>query len=93
MRIDLDVIAAADDDDKAAEAAVQTITRLLHDGRERLVLAPGDAVFIDNYRVVHGRDPFFPCYDGSDRWLKRLNLSRDLRRAFVTTRTHSRILP
>lgn len=93
MRIDLDVVAAADDDDKAAEAAVQTITKLLHDGRERFVLAPGDAVFIDNYRVVHGRDPFFPRYDGNDRWLKRLNLSRDLRKAFVMTRTHSRILP
>lgn len=93
MRIDLDVITTAVPDDTAAAAAVQAITTLLHDGRERLVLAPGDAVFIDNYRVVHGRDPFNPRYDGNDRWLKRLNLTRDLRRAYVTTRTRSRILP
>lgn len=93
MRIDLDVVATAAPGDTAAEAAVQTITTLLHDGRERFVLAPGDAVFIDNYRVVHGREPFYPRYDGNDRWLKRLNLTCDLRRAFVTTRTHSRILP
>jgi L-asparagine oxygenase len=93
MRIDLDVLAAARPGDIAAEAAMQTITTLLLDGRERFVLAPGDAMFIDNYRVVHGRDPFNPRYDGNDRWLKRVNLSRDLRRAFVTTRTRSRILP
>lgn len=92
LRIDLDVIAAARSGDTAAEAAVQAIVALLHDGRERVVLAPGDAMFLDNYRVVHGRDPFFPRYDGNDRWLKRLNLSRDLRRAFVTTRTRSRIV-
>lgn len=93
IRIDLDVVAVATPGDTAAEAAIRTIATLLHAGRERYVLAPGDALFLDNYRVVHGRDPFSPRYDGNDRWLKRLNLSRDLRRAFVATRAHSRILP
>ncbi|WSA47476.1 hypothetical protein OIE51_01600 [Streptomyces sp. NBC_01803] len=23
---------------------------------------------MDNYRTVHGRRPFRPCDDGSDRW-------------------------
>lgn len=44
-----------------------------------VVLRPGDCVFIDNFRAVHGREPFVPRYDGSDRWLKRLNITRNLR--------------
>ncbi len=42
-------------------------------------LQPGDCVFIDNSRTVHGRASFNPRYDGSDRWLKRLNITRNLR--------------
>lgn len=49
--------------------------------KQRVVLRPGDCVFIDNFRAVHGREPFRPRYDGSDRWLKRLNITRDLRRS------------
>ncbi len=42
-------------------------------------LNPGDCLFIDNFRAVHGRKSFRPRYDGSDRWLKRLNITRNLR--------------
>ncbi|WP_433389496.1 arginine beta-hydroxylase, Fe(II)/alpha-ketoglutarate-dependent [Micromonospora sp. KLBMP9576] len=42
-------------------------------------LEPGDCVFIDNFRAVHGRRSFRARYDGSDRWLKRLNVTRNLR--------------
>jgi Fe(II)/alpha-ketoglutarate-dependent arginine beta-hydroxylase len=42
-------------------------------------LRPGDCVFIDNFRAVHGRKSFRPRYDGSDRWLKRLNVTRNIR--------------
>lgn len=42
-------------------------------------LRPGDCLFIDNFRAVHGRKSFRPRYDGSDRWLKRLNVTRNLR--------------
>jgi Fe(II)/alpha-ketoglutarate-dependent arginine beta-hydroxylase len=44
-----------------------------------LPLRPGNLVFIDNFRAVHGRQSFRPRYDGSDRWLKRLNITRNLR--------------
>ncbi|MEW1569299.1 TauD/TfdA family dioxygenase [Streptomyces sp. NPDC093509] len=36
-----------------------------------VVLEPGDVLVADNDTVVHGRVPFRPRYDGSDRWLKR----------------------
>jgi alpha-ketoglutarate-dependent taurine dioxygenase len=35
------------------------------------VLQAGDVLVIDNERAVHGRTPFVPRYDGTDRWLKR----------------------
>ncbi|MEU6621410.1 guanitoxin biosynthesis L-enduracididine beta-hydroxylase GntD [Streptomyces litmocidini] len=46
-----------------------------------VALAPGDIAFIDNYRVVHGRKPFRARFDGTDRWLRRLNVTRDLRKS------------
>lgn len=44
-------------------------------------LNPGDILFVDNYRVLHGRNPFQARFDGKDRWLKRLNITRGLRRS------------
>jgi Fe(II)/alpha-ketoglutarate-dependent arginine beta-hydroxylase len=46
-----------------------------------LVLEAGDCLFLDNYRAVHGRRSFVAKYDGTDRWLKRVNITRDLRRS------------
>jgi len=34
-------------------------------------LVPGEIALIDNRRAVHGRSPFFPRYDGKDRFLTR----------------------
>ncbi len=50
-------------------------------------LEPGDCVFIDNFRAVHGRKSFRARYDGSDRWLKRLNITRNLRGSRAWRRT------
>jgi L-asparagine oxygenase len=44
-----------------------------------IALRPGDCAFIDNFRAVHGRNAFRARYDGTDRWLKRLNITRNLR--------------
>ncbi len=46
-----------------------------------LILQTGDIVFIDNFRVVHGRRSFKAKFDGNDRWIKRINLTRDLRKS------------
>ncbi|WP_377267726.1 guanitoxin biosynthesis L-enduracididine beta-hydroxylase GntD [Peterkaempfera sp. SMS 1(5)a] len=56
-------------------------------------LAPGDVLFVDNYRAVHGRQAFKARFDGTDRWLKRVNVVRDLRRSRdARHRAESRIL-
>ncbi|MTE15415.1 TauD/TfdA family dioxygenase [Nocardia aurantiaca] len=43
-------------------------------------LAPGELLLVDNDVVVHGRVPFTPRYDGTDRWLKRVNIRLPQRR-------------
>jgi enduracididine beta-hydroxylase len=69
------------EDDEAGQAALDRLIEKIETQIHGLVLRPGDFVFMDNYRVVHGRKPFDARYDGSDRWLKRINLARDLRKS------------
>src|SRR5262249_141368 len=66
--------------DKAAKEALAALSELIERGLEEVALGPGEMLFLDNHRAVHGRRPFAAKYDGSDRWLKRINISRDLRR-------------
>jgi Fe(II)/alpha-ketoglutarate-dependent arginine beta-hydroxylase len=73
--MDLDAV------DPEARGAMTRLTEAIDARIESVVLAPGDICFIDNYRAVHGRRPFKGRYDGSDRWLKRVNIARDLRRS------------
>ncbi|GGO95592.1 guanitoxin biosynthesis L-enduracididine beta-hydroxylase GntD [Wenjunlia tyrosinilytica] len=90
LRIDSDYVAPAEGDEEAAHALKWLIDHLdgsLYD----FPLGPGDMGFIDNRNVVHGRRPFRPRYDGTDRWLKRINVVEDFRRtrpgrADMTTR-------
>jgi Fe(II)/alpha-ketoglutarate-dependent arginine beta-hydroxylase len=66
------------------EKSAQAMAGLLHmlnDKKTRVRLQPGDVLFIDNCRAVHGRDPFRARYDGTDRWLKRVKVTRDLRKS------------
>jgi hypothetical protein len=67
-------------DHEAAEA-LAALTDSLAAAERAVTLVPGDTVFIDNHLAVHGRRPFTPRYDGTDRWLKRVSVTRDLRRS------------
>lgn len=63
------------------QRALDEIGAALDGAMDGVALTPGDIVFIDNYRVVHGRKPFRARFDGTDRWLRRLNITRDLRKS------------
>jgi Fe(II)/alpha-ketoglutarate-dependent arginine beta-hydroxylase len=66
------------------EAATEALTKIIEEIDNKIVgvaLNPGDLLFIDNYKVVHGRKPFKARYDGNDRWLKRFNIARDIRKS------------
>lgn len=78
LRIDRDFTQAMSGDDEAAKALdwlVDHLDRRLYD----VTLRPGDICFVDNRNTVHGRRPFRPRYDGTDRWLKRVNVVSELR--------------
>ncbi|MBD0256236.1 MAG: TauD/TfdA family dioxygenase [Cytophagales bacterium] len=80
VRIDPADMQARGGDSTAAEA-LGAIVQAFNNSLRPVVLRKGDICFIDNYRVVHGRSGFTPKYDGSDRWLKRVNIVRDLRKS------------
>lgn len=65
--------------DTEAQAAFDALCRQLSDNLVDVVLDQGDVLLVDNYRVVHGRRPFAARFDGTDRWLRRLSVVRDLR--------------
>jgi enduracididine beta-hydroxylase len=70
-----------DDHDPDERAALEVISAELDKALVDVVLRPGDICFIDNYRMVHGRKPFRARFDGTDRWLRRLNVAVDLRKS------------
>ena len=68
-------------EDPVARSVFDELQRKVDEVLEDRVLEPGDFCFIDNYQAVHGRKPFKAHYDGRDRWLKRINVARDLRKS------------
>jgi Fe(II)/alpha-ketoglutarate-dependent arginine beta-hydroxylase len=77
--------------DKEAKEALAMLIKGIEDNIREEILQAGSFLFIDNYRTVHGRKPFTAKYDGADRWLKRINITRDLRksrssRTFISSR-------
>jgi len=67
--------------DPVAERALDTVITAIDQRLEDVVLASGELLIIDNKRAVHGRRPFRARYDGTDRWLRRINVSADLRKS------------
>lgn len=80
LRLDQHYTLTADGDHDAA-AALDALKASVNASLTGFALAPGDLCFIDNYKVVHGRSAFRARYDGTDRWLRRLNITRDLRKS------------
>ena len=68
-------------DNAEAQAALEGLIKKIDGIISDQVLKPGDFCFIDNYKAVHGRKPFKARYDGNDRWLKRINVARDIRKS------------
>lgn len=67
--------------DEQAREALDLLVREMNRKIFDLRMESGDFCFIDNFRVVHGRKPFKARHDGTDRWLKRVNVVRDLRKS------------
>lgn len=84
-RADPYFMAVPEGDAEAAEALAmfeKTMDAVMFDVK----LEAGEFAFIDNHRVVHGRKPFRARHDGTDRWLKRINITRDLMKSTAERR-------
>lgn len=75
-----------------AEAALSSLKTAIASVYRGLKLDVGDMCCIDNRRTVHGRTAFPPRYDGSDRWLQRSFVVRDLGLSAVDRSPGERII-
>ncbi|MEX2626533.1 MAG: TauD/TfdA family dioxygenase [Ilumatobacteraceae bacterium] len=72
---DADLMVGIDD---AADRVIREVRRAVGECHRSVVLSAGDLLVIDNHVAVHGRSPFAPRYDGTDRWLQRTFVVTDL---------------
>ncbi|CAM3273657.1 guanitoxin biosynthesis L-enduracididine beta-hydroxylase GntD [Stackebrandtia soli] len=80
LRFDESYMRPADDDPEAKrvyDLVGDELRARRHDAR----VDAGALLILNNSRVVHGRSTFKARYDGTDRWLKRVNVTTDLRKS------------
>ncbi|MBB0242561.1 hypothetical protein FNQ90_00180 [Streptomyces alkaliphilus] len=80
LRIDPAFMSPLPDDREAAEV-LDFLMRELQRNLVEVPLGAGDLLIVDNYRAVHGRSAFKARFDGTDRWLKKAIVTRDLRKS------------
>nr|WSW58359.1 TauD/TfdA family dioxygenase [Streptomyces sp. NBC_00998] len=78
---------SAPEEDTEAVRAFAAAAELLDAGLTDCPLEAGSCVFMNNHRVVHSRSAFEARYDGTDRWLKRVNVTHDLRKSRAMRRS------
>lgn len=91
LRIDRPFMRCVGDDVDAARA-LDNLMAELQRVQQEVVVGPGTLLVVDNYLAVHGRRSFTARYDGTDRWLKKLTVSRNLRRSRSAFTDDHRIL-
>jgi L-asparagine oxygenase len=57
---------------KDAERALDEFREAVNGSIKEVVLKTGDLLVINNENTIHGRKPFTPRYDGTDRWVQRM---------------------
>jgi L-asparagine oxygenase len=62
----------------AAEEALKRLAEAVRSCEGGVVLESGDLLIVDNTVAIHGRSPFTPRFDGTDRWLQRSFVMSDL---------------
>jgi hypothetical protein len=83
VRIDCREYMNASEGDVEANQAMLALLEEFRRVQQPIHLEPGDVCLIDNFRCVHGRQPFRPKYDGLDRWYRKALVTRDLRKSRI----------
>jgi L-asparagine oxygenase len=78
--------------DTISQELIHKITKIYYQHRIAHNLQSGEILFIDNRIAVHGRSPFFPKYDGKDRFLIRCFATLDYSRSEYARINGSRIV-
>jgi L-asparagine oxygenase len=60
-----------------AENAMRELEHVVTQVGHQIALGAGDVILIDNRRSAHARTAFKAHYDGTDRWLQRIFVSKD----------------
>lgn len=82
-----------DPENPEAKAALDALIEVVGESLIEVALNPGEIIIIDNYEIVHGRRAYEARYDGTDRWYKRINVIRDIRRCnHVLETKNSRVI-
>lgn len=61
-----------------AKEALKKVGEAIKNCTQEIVLKTGDLLVIDNRKTIHGRKPFQPKYDGTDRWVQRMLVRKNL---------------
>lgn len=61
-----------------ANNLIEEIIDIYFKHRDGHVLQPGEILILNNNKVVHGRSPFQPLFDGNDRFIVRSFILNDL---------------
>lgn len=88
LRLDGPYMHCADGDTAAAEA-LMALHAELDRVQHSITVGAGTLLILDNHVAAHGRQSFTPRYDGTDRWLRKLIVSRNLRRSRTDALTGS----
>lgn len=91
LRIDTSCIRALPGEMEAEESLAYLQQQMAQAGRQ-FVLKAGDILFMDNFRLVHGRTAFKPRFDGTDRWLQRVSIAADFRKSSPYRVRNSRVI-
>ena len=75
IRYDRNLMTSSDPD---GQELLKHLAVLVDSLKVTVFLQAGDLAVIHNWRTIHGRTPFTPRYDGSDRWLKRVFVRRSM---------------
>jgi Fe(II)/alpha-ketoglutarate-dependent arginine beta-hydroxylase len=68
--------------DFEAKEVLEWFHRHLNERKHAIVMNPGDLLIIDNRITVHGRSSYKPNYGPKARWLRRVNITADLRKSY-----------
>lgn len=61
-----------------AKMALELFNEALEKSIEEIYLSTGDMLILNNNKVVHGRKAFQARYDGTDRWVQRLLVKKEI---------------